>query len=146
VERDQRGKGRIRMKYLAPLLLLLTLAAYAETPAPHIDFAKWSLLTADVTIRSLDAYSTQRAARCACNREKVLPDFISKHGARQWAYSMLVPAFNYQAAQMLDRRGHHRWSKLVYAVDISLETPAVIGNMQLRDKMPQGMVVLRRGK
>lgn len=132
------------MKALLAFTLLCTLAAHAQTPAPHIDFAKWSLLTADATIRSLDAYSTQRAARCACNHEAVLPDFISKHGGRLYVYSVLVPAFNYQAARMLDNRGHHRLSKLVYAVDISLELPAVIGNMQLRDKMPAGYVALRK--
>lgn len=122
------------------------LVAPAAKPKFHIDKATLGEWAGDTAIRSLDALSTQRAARCGCNHEAVLPDFISKRPVMLWSYSLGVPLVNLAASRMLARHGH-RWLKhSPFAVDISLELPAVIGNMQLRDKMPKGMVVLRRVK
>lgn len=107
-------------------------------PSSFADHILWTLFAADASARALDAYSTQRALQCSCNREVVLPDSISHNAGALWAYNETVPLFNLALSRLLNHYGHKRLARLPFVIDVGLEVPAAVKNLNLHASQPSG--------
>jgi hypothetical protein len=61
----------------------------------------------------------------------MLPDVISHSTAGMWAYSAGIVGFDWMLARELKAHHHNKLARLVYAVDITIEVPAVVNNVLL---------------
>lgn len=107
---------------IEPVMLAVSSAA---KPHPHHDYMGWSLLASDGGLRLADAIGTNRALRCTCNHEDVLPDAIAHHPAAMYAYSGAVVGMDWYLARELKRHGHSKLARLPYIVDIGVELPTL---------------------
>lgn len=101
-----------------------------QPPKYHLDRTQWLLLASDGVVRGLDAYSTIRTNQRGYH-EVILPDWISKHDGRMYAYSGVVVGANYLLAHELTKHGHRKLAKLATMLDVGFDGEAAIHNLTL---------------
>ena len=96
-----------------------------KMPKKHFNKTKIALVSTDLTLRILDAYSTERALENPRNHEQTLPNFIVKSPTMMYSYSIGVVGVYSFISTELERHGHSKLSLAPYIVDIGVEAPTL---------------------
>jgi hypothetical protein len=125
---------------LAPSTVITTTATTQPIKHPFrltLDRTDKLLLLSDLTVRSLDAWTTNRAlGREAGGGRRFVEAgwparlFAEGHPAAVWAYSEAVPVGYAVLTGWMNRRRHGRLAKVVWAAELAQDSWAVGGNLE----------------
>jgi len=131
------------MKSLVLIVALCACSCMAQDPnykppTPRLTKAQWTEFGVDLTVRSLDAWtSIQLHHYYPLVHESKFPggEFVSSRPPLQWTVSLAIPSMEWLLVRKFNHHAHRRWAGVPWAVDATADGNAVIGNFNLLSEM-----------
>lgn len=118
------------------LLFATLLPAQSPERPPHSKI-DWSLLVADVSVRSLDVYSTHRALSEGY-QERFLPSAVADHVPSMAAYSGAMVFVDYLILREFEPH-HPRLARIAVSADVVRDGYGAIHNLVLLGQGPSAL-------
>jgi len=116
------------------MLLLSGIPAFSQqlpdVPKPHLDKIEWSMLAADVAVRSMDTATTRLALTdsCHCYRETSNAQWIVESTPRLAVYGVAVPVFYWYITRELTIHHHTKLAHFTAGFDAVYDGVDVVNN------------------
>jgi len=120
--------------FVALLSLPLCGQGLPDAPKPHLDKWDWSMLSADMAVRTMDTITTRLALTdpCHCYYEKTNFRWVVNSTPRLVVYDVAVPVIYWSLARSLTRHRHQRLAHIVAGFDLVYDGSAVAQNLYYR--------------